>query len=227
MKFVGLFFNREREASAAFDAIRAEYEATKVGAMHAVHGVPAGEGWGRGEEGRQPPNLGRLTSMLRMLCFLRMLVEVVAEEQPLKARRAPACRLPPRALLRPKTRRRWLPGLSTSCITLVSGVRQYHCMRAVAGGWPPAGSLAQAGCPARTAVSRSVACLYCRAVLLGSPRNINPISPPPRTLAMNSHCFISTFFHPYRPTFLHSHRLPLAPFQASTSSCPLIPTRCS
>lgn len=33
VKFVGLFFNREADASAVFDGIKAEYEATKVGSL--------------------------------------------------------------------------------------------------------------------------------------------------------------------------------------------------
>jgi hypothetical protein len=41
VKFVGLFFNREREASDVFEGIKAEYEATRVG-------IGLGEGGGGG-----------------------------------------------------------------------------------------------------------------------------------------------------------------------------------
>lgn len=40
IKFVGLFFNREREASAIFDAIKAEYEATEAAARTAAAAQP-------------------------------------------------------------------------------------------------------------------------------------------------------------------------------------------
>lgn len=46
MKFLGLFFNREREASQVFEGIKAEYEATKVGvaAQHVAHSKQLSKG---------------------------------------------------------------------------------------------------------------------------------------------------------------------------------------